>query len=206
MKFRLLALAAMVAVIPTANAAIAFNNFGPGDSFNTGSGGTIGGPTGPVGYLIQGEGFNSLASGQVSTITLAYGHVTGTNSATFRLYSGTPTSFGSLMASWVVTGMPGFGSGLTFTINNTNPAATLVMGNDYWLVAESASDAWQAWNNNNIGDTGPHTISSDGTNYNFFTGSRNTFRVEVSPVPEPATMAILGAGALALAARRRRKI
>lgn len=194
------------AAIPNAHAAIAFNNFGSGDSFNTGSGHTIGGSSSVVGYLIQGEGFNAAASGQISLIKIGYGHVTGTNSTTFRLFNGTSSSVGSLMASWTVTSSPAFGSGGTITINNSNPAATLTMGNDYWLIAEAASDAWQAWNLNSIGDGGPHAISSDGgTSYGVGPNTRGAFRVEVQPVPEPATLAILGVGALAAAARRRRK-
>ncbi|MBX3117621.1 MAG: PEP-CTERM sorting domain-containing protein [Fimbriimonadaceae bacterium] len=190
--------------LPGAHAAIAFNNFGAGDSFNTGSGGTIGGSSSQVGYIIQGNGFNSLATGQISTITLGYGHVTGTNSTTFRLFGGTAGSVGSFITSWTVTNSPAFGSGGLVVINNTDALATLNSGTDYWLIAEAASDAWQAWNNNNIGDVGPHAVSNDGgATYGIGNGSRNVFRVEVEPVPEPASMAVLGIGALALIRRRR---
>lgn len=202
----LMAMGLALVAVPSAHAAIAFDNFGPNDAFNTGSGATIGGSSSSVGYFIQGSGFNALASGQISTITIAYGHVLGTNSTTFRLFNGTSASVGSLMTSWTVTSSPAFGSGNTITITNTSPLATLTSGNDYWILAEAASDAWQAWNFNSIGDVGPMATSSDGGGtYGVSNGGRNAFRVEVEPIPEPATLAVLGLGALALVRRRSRK-
>lgn len=198
-------IAAVVAALGTsAFADVAFDTFSPGDTFNTGNGWTISGATGQIGQRIdQGDQFVSATTGNVSLITIAMGYVNGTNSATLHLFTDNAGVLGSEIGTFGISGMGTFGTAFApSTVGAAGPLLTT--GQSYWLIAESASDSWLAWNKNTSGVSGNHFFSVDGSD-NYLGETAGAFRVETSPVPEPVSMIALSGGALALIRRRRSK-
>jgi len=196
---------AFLVVAGSANAVVAFSNFGPGDSFLTSTGWTISGPTSAPGNFDQGEQFTAGATGSVSTIRLALQNVLGANQYIVALYDDAGDAVGNLMMAWSGVGAMGaFGSSSILTLTNPFPSVSLTNGNKYWLIASAADDAWNAWMFNDQGGMGNHAFSADdGATYGYTTQNQGAFEVNV--VPEPASMSAIAAGIAAMALRRRRK-
>lgn len=182
---------------------VAYNNFGPNDEYEVGSGYTISGINSPVAAKYdQGDQFTSAETGEISLIRIAMGLVTGTNQFTLNLYADNGGVLGGLLGTWVVNDEMGSFGSANPVIDIAVSGPTLTAGDQYWLIASVLDDTWAAWNLNVTGATGPHYWNNNGVDV-YSTGTAGAFAVEV--VPEPATMLALGAGLAALAARRRRK-
>ena len=90
------ALLCSICLFPVAaNAQTVFDNFGPGNTFQTSIGWTESGPTSSVGTASQGEGFTPSSTGLLSSIDIALGHVSGTNDAHLFLADGVPGTLGT---------------------------------------------------------------------------------------------------------------
>jgi hypothetical protein len=152
-----------------------FSNFGPGNAYNCCVGGTIGGPGSPVGFITQANQFTPSRNGLVVQIDVALGHVTGSNSATIELAADNGGVPGAVLRSWSVSGQPAFGTCCTVTTVQSYPPISVFAGTTYWVIASAASDTWDAWNWNSIGqvgnvafDTGSGwTVVSGATTYAF---------------------------------------
>lgn len=201
---KMIALLVSAGVAATASAQVVFDNFGAGDTYNTGSGWTISGINSAVGQdFDQGDAFIPSASGAVATIELAIGLVTGPNDFNITIYddaSGAPGT--ALWNSGAIVGQMGsFGSNNAPVVVNVGGAVNVFSGSQYWVIASSNDATWAAWNINSTGDVGPHAFESNGGGFNISNTDRGAFRVTL--VPAPASLALLGAGGL-IAVRRRR--
>jgi len=188
-----------------ASADILFDNFGSGDSYNTGSGATISDGEPINTDWDQGFGF-TVAGGTffLDSLDFAMGHVTGTNEITMSVYDSVGGLPGNVLEEVVVGGFGPFGQ--------DNPPETAVFSGDtvleegeqYFFVASSAENAWLAWNFNNIGDEGTTVRRQDLGDWTTSQGNRVAARVNGSPVPAPGVVALLGVAGLV--GRRRRRV
>ncbi|MCL4813063.1 MAG: PEP-CTERM sorting domain-containing protein [Vicinamibacteraceae bacterium] len=197
-----LALAAVALPRAAAAATIAFDTFGPGDTFST----SVYGVDGAAGF--QAFHFVPTATGTLEQITVALGR-TGASQATtiFELYTApTNLALGALLETFVVanTAPPDNLQPFTLSLVTFQSAVMpqLTAGQGYWLSfmeAEAADGASSLWAANSIGATDQRLTSLLPSQ----PSSLPAFRVEVTSVPEPATMVLLlGATLVVLRARR----
>ena len=188
-----------LAATALAHADLAFDSFGPGDEYEDGSGYTISTATSPApsGYQSIAQGFTSLTSGDLLSVAFAAFYADGTNTLKVGFYADAGGDVGAELTSWM-TNVPDQG---IYTLNA--PAGiSLVAGARYWVGLIAQDDSWLAWNDSSpllSGDVAANFDTEDGV----FSGDRSAFRVETQPVPEPASSAALGLGALAMLRRRR---
>lgn len=112
---------------------------------------------------------------------------------------------GAVMETW--TGLTGAAPSISTATGDGS--ASLVAGTHYYVVLSStANTGWNWANTDTSDDLMAYSFNGGSTWSNFTAGQgqfRSAFRVNPSAVPEPASMAVLGIGAVALVARRRRK-
>lgn len=181
----------------SSQAIVAFSNFGAGDSYNTGSGWSL--LSGSHGSQYISHQFVSGASGSLESIEVAFGHVAGTNDYSISLLMDGGDVPGGGITTWSGVTAGSFGSGgAPIMVINGFPSIVLSSGTKYWVeVKPTSGDTWGAWNFNDQGDTRLMSVSGGAPS----TADSGAFRVNV--VPEPASMAALGLGAVALIRRRK---
>ncbi len=197
---------AIVATLP-ASADVVFNDFGAGNSYQSGIGNTVSAAGSLTGFLDeQAMAFTPSGNFTLSQIDVAIGHVSGTNSVMLSLNSDSGGLPGGAIESWTLTSLPQFGMAGIFETVTPVSSVTLTSGTQYWVVASPiASDTWDAWNLNNTGSTNPAASNSGG---GWATGeTTSAFDVLGTPagVPEPTSIVLLATvlGSLAFALRRR---
>lgn len=207
----------------SSQAVVAFDNLGPGDTFDASSGwGIFGSATGPMALPFRiAVKFTSSSSGMLNYIQYAAGHVSGTNRLVVTLLEDNAGTLGSPIAAWSTTGYAPFYSsyGLS-TVYNTLyvPSRVLTAGNSYWLLLEpdentvlgpgTGADTEAAWNFS-LSGTGPVAYSFDnGVTFQYDAGRshrQGAFRVVLGEAAVPGPAAALPFALGLLAARRRRK-
>ncbi|MBX3118409.1 MAG: PEP-CTERM sorting domain-containing protein [Fimbriimonadaceae bacterium] len=157
---------------------------------------------------------HSGATGDVATVGGAYVQSSGQDPSTFQFLlladgGNAPTS--TVLAS---SAFVSDNSGAMTLVTSALSSNSLVNGQRYWLalsaVGGSGVDAYSLGGhtqNSVYADNGTFWFSNAGDLNNWdgqaFTPEISIY-VEAQPVPEPATMAVLGVGALALLRRRKK--
>ncbi len=191
----------------------AYNNFGPGDSYDATTGyGVNGGDYPPISPFIQGGRFTSEATGMLAVIRMAlhenYHDPPGFNQVDVRLHHADAAgNIGPIIAAFTRGGLTDFGlSDPPVTITSFDPAVTLTAGNDYWIVVAPGDHSTDAVWNWDAGAGGTRAYSTNsGLSYSYLEGRLGAMRIEVVSIPEPTTAALLCLGAAAGAHRRPRR-
>ncbi len=197
-----------ILVVP-ATGDIIYNNLGPDDSYNTGTGWTIGSSAnlevGPE--LIIGGGQDVGVNFFLDSVDAAIGYSQGVNQIELSLFDSVDGLPGNVLETVVVTNLPIFGRGDPPTTFEFSGNTVLEAGTTYFLIASSVNDGNSslAWNWNSTGDIGNTAARENSGPWNVFPDStRAAFRVHGKMVPEPAALALLPLGTVGFLLQRRR--
>lgn len=216
MKLTSLAALCACAVMGSSHAAIAFDNYGPGNAVNGSSGWAVG-TISPTFMAVQADRFVSQTTGTLSAINFNFG---GQGSQDFSLavsvWSEHNTGFGAispetLLASTTVPVFRGSWSNpAAYTTATFADNVNLVANTAYWVVFQTVDPAQfgaLAWNVAGTGGGRAFSPTNPPTNWLPYdlTTPQSAFRVTVSAVPEPASAWLLAGGALFVVMRTRRR-
>lgn len=182
----------------------AFTNLDPAPNvYGTGGNGT---------YSInaaqtQGFQFTATGAGVLSGFKAALNNASpgeGLLGLSLELYADSGADrLGTLLGSYGGVSTGSYFAGATSTLASVAATGTpvpIVTGAKYWLVAASGNAL--GWNSANSSALHPRVSRNNPDTYS--EASYAAFSVQVTPVPEPASFATLGLGALAVIGRKRR--
>lgn len=161
---------------------VVFNNFGSGDTFNFSSGYS---ETGLAPGQSLGEGFTPAFSGNLSVITIAMSHSSGSNDVHLFLASGTGGIPGTILESWIVPNLSSAGISYSPLKLDSISQPLLSAGHLYFLYSQEPGNELDLWNLNSISEQGPYFIRQNSGELSSGTHTQGAFRVEVAPIPEP---------------------
>jgi hypothetical protein len=177
----LLVFAALLAITLSASADVVYENFGPNDQFDEGTGWNVG-----WGYpLIEvGEPFRvSGGSYTLDSIEVPIGLLHGENHFFLRVTednNGKPGKLVDLidvfdaMKPWVTMTEP--------ILVPSQHRPVLEQGKRYWIVAGASVETFAVWSMNSIGDNGPHGQKRDRDPWVVTLNKRSAFRVNGTPL------------------------
>ena len=176
------ALVVLGAADPSARADVIYDNFDVGDTYNTGTGWTIGAPQGQP---FQEVGCPFVVSGSytLSQITVAAGYVTGENKYTVWLMDDAGGVPGNIIEEFDFADLGPFGQNNAPLVGVSALNPTLDDGSQYWLVCSTSASTWSAWNWNTTGDSGPFVYRLNGGDWLLSNFTLSVFRIEGDPVP-----------------------
>lgn len=189
----------------SAHAGVLFNNFGPGDTFEEGTGWTVSTAATPAVGEANTPGFEFTAadSGSVDQIDIAMMQVQGAaGDVQVKLYTG---GFGALLGTWTLSNLPTFGnSGVAPVSISGITGINLVGGSSYVLQAVATGGAYGVWGWNATNDLAPWFDGTAPKGENVTGAFRITSGDSVVPEPGAWALMILGFSVVGGALRQRR--
>jgi hypothetical protein len=198
------AVAILCAIETSATGAVFYDNFGPGNTYQTSSGYGFGGsdPNFKQAMAFTPNDSCVLTAGDFG-ISLSFGQNPSTFSITVHADAGgLPGTV--LEQKTVVTNLGPFGLQNSPVAVNFAGTTALNAGAQYWISMSATGFNSFTWNGNNTGDIGLRAFQSNNGTWIAASGNEaiGAFRLHGTIVPAPAVIALLG---LALCAPRRRR-
>jgi hypothetical protein len=188
----------------SAQAAVVYDNFGSGMSFDASTGQGVGGQADGE----YGLSFTPSESGYVSRLTVAVSSYPGAGEVVFSLYDDNLDEPGTVLESFALSNLPDFESSFSPQIMTASGTTYLNSSQPYWLIASQPNHPdIAAWQSSTVSkDTLIAFRDTQFTSWVTMTHERQwTLRVETGEVPIPSAVWLFGSGLLGLIGISRRK-
>ncbi|HXH60128.1 MAG TPA: PEP-CTERM sorting domain-containing protein [Fimbriimonadaceae bacterium] len=187
-----------------AKADVAFTTFLPGDGYNSSTGYLVSGPNSAFGVNAWGMQFTSSLDGELTSVRFAGQHGSGGSPMQIQLAADDGSDgIGATLETWFFTL---FGSTSTiYTLVDNSPGLTLNSGHKYWLTFVDSDLEVDGINADDASVPLGRLAGDGGSGWSYTDNQQlSAFDVNVTPVPEPASILFLSLGALAVWKRKRR--
>jgi hypothetical protein len=181
---------------------VIYSDLGPGQSYGPGYYSIAGAGGAQYGGAAQAQSFTPTDNFVFTQVLVALTYFQGTNLFTISLMSDESGHPGTTLESFSATGVAEYPSATLETFTSATNTM-LTKGTTYWIgVFPGEIDLAGGWVINSTGATGYSRVGNahgDGTqNWASYAGPSAAFEVRGVPVPEPASLAMLGTGAIIL--------